>query len=210
MIADRFLAEIENDKIPILEEFYSIQGEGFNTGKAAYFIRLGGCDLACHWCDSKKSWKPEIHQFVEIYDIINRVKQTKANAIVVTGGEPLIYNFNRFCEIAFNENLTLMIETCGAHPFSGKWDWMCLSPKRQKPPKKEYYNKANELKVIIYEKDDFRWAEDCSRKVNNKCELFLQPEWSRFEENRDTIVEYVKNNPKWKISIQTHKFLRIP
>jgi len=210
MINNKFISELNDEKIPILEEFYSIQGEGFNTGKAAYFVRVGGCDLACHWCDSKESWKPEIHQFVKIYEIITRVKQTKANAIVVTGGEPLIYDFNKFCEIAINSGFELMIETCGAYTFSGIWDWICLSPKQQKPPLEEYYNKANELKVIIYEERDLEWAEKCARKVSNNCELFLQPEWSRFEITKDIIVDYAKNNPKWKVSIQTHKFLKIP
>lgn len=210
MIDDKFILELEDDKIPILEEFYSIQGEGFNTGKAAYFVRVGGCDLACRWCDSKETWKPEIHHFVKIQSIIDRVKQTAANTIVVTGGEPLTYNFDKFCEIARSSNLKLMIETCGAYPFSGKWDWICLSPKRQKPPMEDYYLKANELKVIIYEETDLLWAEECAKKVNNKCILFLQPEWSRFETTKDMIVNYAKNNPKWNVSIQTHKFLRIP
>lgn len=210
MINKDFINELEDKKIPILEEFYSVQGEGFNTGKAAYFVRVGGCDLACRWCDSKETWKPEIHQFVKINSIIERVKQTKADTIVVTGGEPLIYNFDEFCKSAKDAGLTLMIETCGAHPFSGRWDWICLSPKRQKPPQEMYYQKANELKVIIYEDSDFLWAEECAKKVNSSCALFLQPEWSRFETTKNMVVDYVKNNPKWNVSIQTHKFLRIP
>jgi organic radical activating enzyme len=206
----KFSSEIEDDKIPILEEFYSIQGEGFNTGKAAYFVRVGGCDLACHWCDSKESWKPEIHQFVKINEILKHVKNTAANTLVVTGGEPLIYNFDKFCDILKTAEYTLMIETCGAHNFSGKWDWICLSPKRQKPPLANYYESANELKVIIFEEDDLLWAEECANKVNNSCVLFLQPEWSKSEKTCKMVVDYVKNNPKWNMSVQTHKYLRIP
>ena len=209
-MTDAFKEELDNDKIPILEEFYSIQGEGFNTGKAAYFVRTGGCDLACRWCDSRESWKPEVHQFVPIRQILNRVKQTAADTIVVTGGEPLMYNFDHFCKKAKKDNFTLMIETCGAHNYSGNWDWICLSPKKQKPPLKIYFEKLNELKVIIYEESDLEWAEECAKKVHNNCILFLQPEWSRFEKTGKMVVDYVKNNPKWNVSIQTHKFLKIP
>ena len=200
----------ECKKIPILEEFYSIQGEGFNTGKAAYFVRVGGCDLACRWCDSKESWYPEIHHFIEIQSIIDRVLQTPANTIVVTGGEPLTYNFDDFCELAKSNNFTLMLETSGAYPFSGNWDWICLSPKKQMQPINDYYNKCNELKVVIYEDSDLIWAEECAKRVNNTVELYLQPEWSRFETTKEMVVNYVKKNPKWKISIQVHKFLNIP
>jgi 7-carboxy-7-deazaguanine synthase len=209
-MTEKFKAEIDDDKIPVLEEFYSIQGEGFNTGKAAYFVRIGGCDLACFWCDSPESWNPEEHQFVLITDIIERVKSTGADTIVVTGGEPLIYNFDRFCTLARNAGITLMLETSGAHQFSGTWDWVCLSPKKQKQPIKSYFQLANELKVIIYEDSDFIWAEDCANKITNSCVLFLQPEWSRFEKTGKMVVDYVKNNPKWKVSVQTHKFLKIP
>ncbi len=209
-MTNKFINEIEDNKIPVLEEFYSVQGEGFNTGKAAYFIRIGGCDLACHWCDSKETWKPEIHHFVTISEIIARVKQTPADTIVVTGGEPLIYNFDNFCKEARQAGLVLMIETCGAHTFSGVWDWVCLSPKKQKPPMLEYFQIADELKVIIYEDNDFDWAEDCANKITKSCVLFLQPEWSRFEITGKMVVDYVKNNPKWNVSVQTHKFLKIP
>ena len=205
-----FKSETDAGKIPVLEEFYSVQGEGFNTGKAAYFVRIGGCDLACRWCDSKESWKPEIHQFKPIEEIIRRVRKTSANTIVVTGGEPMIYNFDEFTKIARNEGLTVMIETCGAHSFSGVWDWVCLSPKQQKPPRPEFFQFANELKVIIYEESDFAWAEDCANKTPKSCALFLQPEWSRLDKTGIMVVEYVKQNPKWNVSVQTHKFLRIP
>ncbi|MDR2010583.1 MAG: 7-carboxy-7-deazaguanine synthase QueE [Bacteroidales bacterium] len=210
MTNKKFISELNEDKIPILEEFYSIQGEGFNTGKAAYFVRVGGCDLACRWCDSKESWKPEIHQFVKIRNILDRIKQTPADTIVVTGGEPLTYNFDNFCELMTEAGLALMIETSGAYPLSGKWDWICLSPKRQKPPKNDYFEKANELKVIVYENEDLLWAEECAKKVNKSCVLFLQPEWSKFAVTKNMVVDYVKNNPRWNVSIQTHKFLKIP
>ncbi|HNQ68503.1 MAG TPA: 7-carboxy-7-deazaguanine synthase QueE [Bacteroidales bacterium] len=209
-MTQEFSKQLDENKIPVLEEFYSVQGEGFNTGKAAYFIRIGGCDLGCRWCDSKETWKPEIHQFVLISEIIDRVKQTSADTIVVTGGEPLIYNFDKFCELAHQKGLVLMLETCGAHDFSGMWDWICLSPKKQKPPKSEYYQLANELKVIIYDEDDFLWAEDCANKISNNCVLYLQPEWSRFDKIGKKVVEYVKSNTKWNISVQVHKFLKIP
>ncbi|PLX06406.1 MAG: 7-carboxy-7-deazaguanine synthase QueE [Marinilabiliales bacterium] len=209
-MTERFEKELNEDKITILEEFYSIQGEGFNTGKAAYFVRTGGCDLACRWCDSKESWKPEEHQFVSIKNILKRVAETSADTIVVTGGEPLIYNFDRFCELAKENKQTLMIETCGAHEYSGNWDWVCLSPKKQKPPQSIYFQKLNELKVIIYDKTDLEWAEECANKVSDNCVLFLQPEWSRFEETGKVVVEYVKNNTKWNVSVQAHKFLKIP
>jgi 7-carboxy-7-deazaguanine synthase len=198
------------ETIPVLEEFYSIQGEGYNTGKAAYFIRTGGCDLACWWCDSKDSWNPEEHQYVKITAILNRVSQTPANTIIVTGGEPLMYNFDDFCKLAKQKKLTTMIETCGAHDFSGTWDWICLSPKMQKKPQDIYFEMANELKIIIYQKEDFLWAEECAEKVSKDCVLYLQPEWSTFKQSGKMVVDYVKQNVKWNISIQSHKFLKIP
>ncbi len=209
-MTDNFQEKLNKDMIPILEEFYSIQGEGFNTGKAAYFVRTGGCDLACRWCDSKETWKPETHHFIPISDIIDRVNKTNADTIVVTGGEPLIYNFDHFCKIAKQSELTLMLETCGAHDFSGDWDWICLSPKKQKPPQNLYFSKLNELKIIIYEQSDFEWAEECAKKVHDNCVLLLQPEWSRFNDTGKMVVEYAKNNPKWNVSVQIHKFLKIP
>ncbi|HOK37444.1 MAG TPA: 7-carboxy-7-deazaguanine synthase QueE [Bacteroidales bacterium] len=196
--------------IPILEEFYSIQGEGHNTGKPAYFIRVGGCDLACHWCDSKESWFPEEHKYIKIEEILQRVKSTVADTIVVTGGEPLIYNFDEFCHKAKKLGYKLMLETCGAYQFSGLWDWVCLSPKKQKPPLDIYFQIANEVKVVIFEEDDFLWAETCANKSKKSSELFLQPEWSRIKKTAEMVVDYVKNNPKWKISLQVHKYLNIP
>lgn len=205
-----FVSELAQDKVPVLEEFYTIQGEGFNSGKAAYFVRLGGCDLACKWCDSKESWLPKLNQFVKISEIIERVRLTTADTIVVTGGEPLIYDFGRFTELARNAGFKLMIETSGAHKFSGVWDWICVSPKKQMPPLPEFYQFANELKVVVYDEADLIWAEECSQKVSSRCELYLQPEWSEFSRTGSLVVDYVKAHPKWKVSVQTHKFLQIP
>ena len=199
-----------DNKIPILEEFYSIQGEGFNTGKPAYFVRVGGCDLGCRWCDSKESWTPEAHQWIPIREVVERILKTPARTVVVTGGEPMMYNFDSFCNAMLNHSITTMIETCGAHPFSGRWDWVCLSPKKQKPPVDEAFVYADELKMIVFENEDFAWAEACAKKVRKTCRLYLQPEWSRFNENRHKIVTYAKNNPMWNISIQIHKYLQIP
>lgn len=197
--------------IPILEEFYSIQGEGANSGKATYFVRLGGCDLACHWCDSKETWSPENYHYKDINTIINNAKQTTTSSILVTGGEPLTYNFDEFCRIAKEEQFETLLETSGAYNISGLWDWICLSPKRQKPPKNIFYAIANELKVIIYEPEDLIWAAECEKKVINKnMLLYLQPEWSRFEQSKELAINYVKKNPQWKISLQIHKFLNIP
>lgn len=197
--------------IPVIEEFYTIQGEGHNTGKAAYFIRTGGCDLACRWCDSKDAWFHELHNYVKITEIIERINSVTVKTVVVTGGEPLIHNFDEFCENLNKNRIKLMLETSGAYDISGRWDWICLSPKKQKPPKKEFYNIANELKVIIYDESDLKWAKECAEKVNSSCVLYLQPEWSRFNSSSaKLVVNYIKKNTKWNISVQIHKFLKIP
>lgn len=200
----------KDNKIPVSEEFYSIQGEGYNTGKPAYFVRVGGCDLGCQWCDSKESWSPQENQWVHVSEIVERILSTPARTVVVTGGEPMMYDFDSFCKQMKKHNIVSMIETCGAHSFSGSWDWVCLSPKRQQAPLEIAYKLANELKIIIYENEDFNWAETCAKKVDSNCKLFLQPEWSRFDQNRHLIVEYAKNHPEWNISIQIHKYLQIP
>lgn len=206
----KFINNNLNDSIPVLEEFCSLQGEGYNTGQLAYFVRVGGCDLACHWCDSKESWQATENQLTPISDIIERAKATKANTIIVTGGEPLIYNFDVFCNLVRKSGFLVMLETSGAYSYSGSWNWICLSPKRQCPPLEEYYTKANEMKIIIYEPEDFIWAEECAMKIKSTSSLYLQPEWSRYKKTSQQIVNYIKENPKWKISVQIHKFLRIP
>lgn len=196
--------------LPLVEEFFSLQGEGYHTGKAAYFIRIGGCDVGCSWCDSRFSWNPDIHPMVETDDIINRVLKSGADSVVVTGGEPLMWNLDYLCKKLRKNNISTFIETSGAYPLSGKWDWICLSPKKNMPPVAGICAVANELKVIVQDNSDFDWAEKYRPLVNDKCRLFLQPEWSRFEHIIPEIVEYVKNNPHWRISLQVHKYMHIP
>lgn len=193
-----------------MEEFYTIQGEGFNTGKAAYFIRVGGCDVGCHWCDVKESWNANIHPLTPAENIVRNVVAYAAKSVVVTGGEPLIYNLQHLTELLKKENIETFIETSGAYSLSGSWDWICLSPKKTMPPLEDVCKKANELKMIIYNNDDFRWAEEQASRVSENCYLYLQPEWSRSAKLLPVIIEYVKNNPKWMISLQTHKYMNIP
>lgn len=195
--------------LPLMEEFYTIQGEGFHTGKAAYFIRVGGCDVGCHWCDVKESWNADLHPATKTLKIIENVKK-HANTVVITGGEPLMWNMDFITKNLKKENIKIHIETSGAYPLTGKWNWICLSPKKTKLPLEDIYLKANELKMIIYNKNDFKFAEEQAKKVNKNCELFLQPEWSNREKMTPQIVDYVMQNPKWKISLQTHKYLNIP
>ena len=195
--------------LPLMEEFYTIQGEGFHTGTAAYFIRIGGCDVGCHWCDVKESWNAELHPPTSIDLIVaNAIKY--ADTIVVTGGEPLMWDMTLLTQKLKEQNLKVHIETSGAYELSGKWDWICLSPKKNKLPTQTVYNKTHELKVIIYNKHDFIFAEEQAEKVNKNAILFLQPEWSKKEEITPLIVDYVMNNPKWRVSLQTHKYLNIP
>ena len=196
--------------LPMMEEFYTLQGEGFNTGIASYFVRIGGCDIGCSWCDSKRSWNPERHPLVDVESVITRALNHKSKAIVVTGGEPSLYQLGYLTEKAYVAGFRLFLETSGVYELSGSWDWICLSPKKQSPPRAEYYNKANELKVIISDISDFDWAEEVAGKVDEPCHLFLQPEWSRREEMMKAIIEYILINPKWRISIQTHKVWGIP
>ena len=197
------------EMLPLMEEFYTIQGEGFHTGKAAYFIRIGGCDVGCHWCDVKESWDAELHPATKTLKIIENVKNY-ANTVVVTGGEPLMWNMDFITEKLIESNIKVHIETSGAYPLTGKWNWICLSPKKNKLPLPKIYLSAHELKIIIYNKHDFKFAEEQANKVNSKCELFLQPEWSNREKMTPLIVDYVMQNPQWKISLQTHKYLHIP
>lgn len=193
-----------------MEEFYTIQGEGYNTGKAAYFIRIGGCDVGCHWCDVKESWNANIHPLTPVEKIINNVEAWKAKSVVVTGGEPLIYNLDRLTALLKEKNIETFIETSGAYALSGQWDWICLSPKKTMPPLKEIYMKASELKIIVFNKHDFKWAEEQANLVNKDCYRYLQPEWSKHTELLPEIIEYVKTNPRWMISLQTHKYMHIP
>jgi len=197
-------------ELPLVEEFYSLQGEGFHTGKAAYFIRIGGCDIGCRWCDSKISWNPNIHPLVSIDSIVSNALKTAANAVVVTGGEPSLFNLEPLTKKLKAHGIQTFIETAGVKPLTGTWDWICLSPKRNSPPLEEFFEKAHELKVIIYNDDDFLWAEETASKVNSNCMLYMQSEWSKYQENIPIIVDYVKTYPKWNVSLQSHKFMHIP
>jgi organic radical activating enzyme len=197
-------------RLPLVEDFYTIQGEGFHSGKPAYFIRLGGCDVGCSWCDAKYTWNPLSHPLVDTDEIVERAASFEAQAIVITGGEPLIYPLDYLTERLHAHGLEIFLETSGSHPLSGAFDWICLSPKRKQPPLAEAFAAASELKVIIETEEDLRWAEECAAKVGERCMLFMQPEWSRSEQMTPTIVEYVKAHPQWNISIQIHKFMHIP
>ena len=197
-------------KLPLIQEFYTIQGEGFQTGKAAYFIRIGGCDIGCRWCDTKISWNIDIHKLASTETIIENAYRSEAKSIVVTGGEPFNYDLTYLSQKAKEKKLQTFIETSGTYPISGEWDWICVSPKKQKPPINDLYNKADELKVIIYEEDDFIWAEESSKYISENCKLYLQPEWSNRDDMTTKIVEYIKRNPKWSLSVQLHKYIHIP
>lgn len=200
----------EGIHLPIMEDFYTIQGEGAKSGQPAYFIRIGGCDVGCHWCDVKESWDASIHPLVDIESIIDKIAQTPARDIVITGGEPTLYNLDQLCSLLHKNGYRTFIETSGAHYLSGRWNWVCLSPKKTAPPKEEIYVLAHELKVIIHNANDFKWAEEHAAKVKDECKLFLQPEWSKREQMIPEIVDYVMKNPQWNISLQTHKIMHIP
>jgi 7-carboxy-7-deazaguanine synthase len=200
----------EGIELPLVEEFFSVQGEGYNTGKAAYFIRIGGCDVGCSWCDSRFAWDPGLHPMVQVDTIISNVLLSGADSVVVTGGEPLMWNLDYLCSRLKKNGIATFLETSGAYPLSGKWDWICLSPKRNSPPVDKICRAADELKVIILVNDDIDWAEKYRNLVRRKCRLFLQPEWSRFESIIPVIVEYVKRNSEWQISLQSHKYMHIP
>lgn len=196
--------------LPLMEEFYTIQGEGYNTGQAAYFVRIGGCDVGCHWCDVKESWNAKLFPATPTDSIVTNVTKYPAKAVVVTGGEPLMYNLNYFCSELKKEGISRFLESSGAYPLTGEWEWICLSPKKNSPPLKPIYNKANELKVIVANKGDFEWAEKNAKLVSRSCQLYLQPEWSKVDLMMSLIVNYVMANPKWKISLQSHKYMNIP
>jgi len=200
----------DGSKLPIVEEFYSIQGEGCNTGRAAYFVRVGGCDIGCSWCDTKYAWNADLHPMVAIGGIIDNVLQAGADSVVVTGGEPLMWNLTLLCSSLRAHGIKTFIETSGAYPLTGSWDWITLSPKKGMLPEPEIWLKADELKVIIEDGTDFEDAEKYSLKVGPQCRLLLQPEWSRYESMIGVITEYVKKNPRWAVSLQAHKFMHIP
>ena len=192
--------------LPLMEEFYTIQGEGYHTGKAAYFIRVGGCDVGCHWCDVKESWNADLHPPTLANTIVEHAKKY-SDTVVITGGEPLMWSMDYLTKMLRKNGLKTHIETSGAYSFSGIWDWFCLSPKKTKLPLEEVYKEADELKMIIHNKSDFDFAEEQAAKVGKKCQLFLQPEWSKKEKMTALIVDYVMKNPKW--NNQLH-FIQLP
>ena len=196
--------------LPVMEDFYTIQGEGANTGYAAYFIRLGGCDVGCHWCDVKESWDADLHPLRSINEVVEKAMLQEAQAIVITGGEPLMYNLEPLTKELKARGVKIFLETSGAYPMSGHFDWVCVSPKKFKNPRPDMLQRADELKVIVFNKSDFEWAEQHAKEISSNCSLFLQPEWSKSEKLLPEIIDYVKSNPKWRVSLQTHKYMNIP
>ncbi len=195
--------------IPLMESFYTVQGEGFHQGVAAHFIRLGGCDVGCHWCDVKESWNAADHSKYKVGEICNTVDD-RADVVVLTGGEPLMYDLEELTLAIRNRGFRLHLETSGAYPLTGSWDWVCLSPKKFVKPVDGIYSRADELKVVIYNKSDFDWALAEAEKVGDECKLYLQPEWSKANKMMPQIVDFVKGDTRWNISLQIHKYLNIP
>jgi 7-carboxy-7-deazaguanine synthase len=197
-------------QLPVMEHFYTIQGEGFHQGRAAYFIRLGGCDVGCVWCDVKDSWDATKHPMITIETLVKQVKATPAKLVVITGGEPLMHNLDALTKALQQEGLETNIETSGSSPLSGSWDWICLSPKKFKAPLLEVVPHAHELKIVVFNKSDFTWAEEYAAQVSPTCKLYLQPEWSKAAEITPLIVDYIKANPQWELSLQLHKYINVP
>lgn len=197
-------------KLPVMEHFHTLQGEGFHSGRAAYFIRLAGCDVGCVWCDVKESWDVTRHPTLPIEELVRAVSSTPARIVVVTGGEPLMHELGPLTETLRERGYLTHLETSGAWPLSGQWDWVCLSPKKFKAPLPEVVRRADELKVVVYNRSDFDWAESHAEQVSAGCRLFLQPEWEKAQTMTPGIIEYIKEHPKWTLSLQTHKYLDIP
>lgn len=193
-----------------MEHFYTLQGEGMHQGKAAYFIRLAGCDVGCVWCDVKASWDRSKHPDVSVDELLLHVQQTPAEIVVITGGEPLMHDLETLTQRLQLAGYRTHLETSGAHPLTGTWDWICLSPKKFKAPLPEILPRAQELKVVIFHRSDFQWAETVAADVHPDCQLFFQPEWDRSTEILPLIVDYVKAHPQWRATLQTHKYLNIP
>jgi 7-carboxy-7-deazaguanine synthase len=209
------LNKVEEEKtiltsLPVMEDFYTLQGEGFHQGKAAYFIRLGGCDVGCVWCDVKDSWDADAHPKENIEELVRKVKQTPAQIVVITGGEPLLHDLTELTGKLKAAGLQMHIETSGSSPLSGEWDWITLSPKKFKAPLDNVAAKANELKIIIFNKSDFEWAEQWAEKVGPACKLYLQPEWEKASAMTPLIIDYIKANPQWQLSLQIHKYINVP
>lgn len=200
----------EIQTLPVMEAFYTIQGEGFHQGKAAYFIRLGGCDVGCVWCDVKESWDAALHPQKSLHEIIQGASSFPGRLAVVTGGEPLMHDCNGLTAALHDAGFQTNIETSGSHPLSGQWDWICLSPKKFKFALPEVIEQANEIKVVIYNNSDFAWAERYAAQVSDGCKLYLQPEWSKAKQMTPAIVDYIKLHPQWELSVQIHKFINVP
>jgi 7-carboxy-7-deazaguanine synthase len=196
--------------LPVMEHFYTLQGEGFYQGQAAYFVRLGGCDVGCVWCDVKESWNRDNHPLIPIEDLVQNITDTPASIAVITGGEPLLHDLTELTSQLKKQGIRTHIETSGSSPLSGNWDWITLSPKKFKAPLPEVLSYANELKIIVYNKSDFNWAEEYAAKVSSSCKLYLQPEWSKASIMTPLIIDYIKNHPQWQLSLQIHKFINVP
>ena len=193
-----------------MEMFYSLQGEGYHQGKAAYFIRLAGCDVGCVWCDVKESWDASKHPVLSIEEIVSSALAHPGRLAIITGGEPLLYNLDALTTALKKAGFEINMETSGSSPMSGNWDWVCLSPKKFKAPLTESIAAASELKVVIFNKHDFEWAETYAQQVPASCKLYLQPEWDKANEMMPSIIDYVKTHPKWELSAQLHKYIQVP
>lgn len=205
MIEEKKIAEL-----PVMEHFYTLQGEGYHQGRAAYFIRLGGCDVGCVWCDVKDSWDVDRHPKYEIESLLAEVRKTPTEIVVITGGEPLMHNLDELTFQLQQAGFQTNIETSGAHPLSGSWNWICLSPKKFKVPLPEILLLANELKVVVFNKSDFDWAEKYAALVSADCKLYLQPEWDKAAGITPSIIDYIKAHPQWELSLQIHKYINVP
>lgn len=196
--------------LPVMESFYTLQGEGFHQGRAAYFIRLGGCDVGCFWCDVKDSWDASRHPLISVEEIVTAASTYPGRLAVITGGEPLMHQLDPLTDALKKAGFETNIETSGSSPLSGSWDWICLSPKKFKAPVPEIVPMANELKVVIYNKHDFEWAETYAAQANPNCKLYLQPEWEKAADITPLIIDYIKAHPKWELSLQIHKYINVP
>ncbi|MEO8861041.1 MAG: 7-carboxy-7-deazaguanine synthase QueE [Ginsengibacter sp.] len=201
---------IKKTSLPVMESFYTLQGEGFHQGKAAYFIRLAGCDVGCVWCDVKESWDKDLYAEQSVDQIVTNAKKYPGRLVVITGGEPTLYNLEDLTRNLQAEGFLTNIETSGSHALTGSWDWVCLSPKKFKVPLDGFSKLANELKIIVFNKTDFAWAEKYAALLSPSCKLYLQPEWSKADIITPSIVEYIKENPKWELSLQIHKYINVP
>jgi 7-carboxy-7-deazaguanine synthase len=198
-----------SQKLPVMERFYTIQGEGVHSGCPAYFIRLAGCDVGCVWCDVKDSWNAEDHPLLSVEELINDVVHAGANRVIITGGEPLMHDLQELTVGLRSNAIAVHLETSGVHPLSGEWNWITFSPKKFKRPTEEIFQKAHEMKVIVFHPSDIAWAEELSKRLNSECSLLLQPEWERSEEMLPLIMNFITSHPQWRLSLQTHKYIGV-